>query len=74
MNLSHSNRALWVRPTEGGGEEQALMQLPEVESAVEAVSESGEIAGRIPAAMPLALLKLSAAADKRYSFCTVFPR
>src|SRR3990167_636372 len=47
MNLSRPNRPLRVRPTAGGGDDQARMQCAEIESAIEAIGESGEISGRI---------------------------
>ena len=47
MNLSHPNRTLGLCATASCGEKQALVQRPEVESAVEAVGKCGQVAGRI---------------------------
>jgi len=43
MKLSHPNRTLGLRATASCGDKQALMQRPEIESAVEAVGECGQV-------------------------------
>jgi len=47
MTLSQPNESLRVRSATHSGDEQALMQCRQVESAVEAVREGGEVSGRI---------------------------
>ena len=47
MNLIHPNRPLRVRPTAGGGNDQARMQGAEIEPAIDAIGKHGEISGCI---------------------------